>query len=141
MVKIDEEDGETIYLTRGDTTTGKFNRLAFNYEIKDLRTGEVELYEFQLTDKIAFIAMEKKGYSKKEIVRKEYTLEDLGYTEPATSVEIPLTEEDTKKFPLKNKRRTYWYDLVLNDITTMTGFNETGGKKMIVFPESGEIGE
>jgi len=141
MVKIDEEDGETIYLTRGDTTTGKFNRLAFNYEIKDLRTGEVEPYEFQLTDKIAFIAMEKKGYSKKEIVRKEYTLEDLGYTEPATSVEIPLTEEDTKKFPLKNKRRTYWYDLVLNDITTMTGFNETGGKKMIVFPESGEIGE
>ena len=140
MVKIDEEDGETIYLTRGDKTTGNINRLAFNYPICELRKDkeEMELYEFQLTDKITFVVMEKKGYSKREIIRKEYTLKDLGYTEPTTSVEIPLTEEDTKKFPLKNKAKTYWYDLVLNDTTTMLGFNEIGAKKIIVYPEVGE---
>lgn len=140
MVKIDEEDGETIYLTRGDKTTGNINRLAFNYPICELRKDkeEMELYEFQLTDKITFVVMEKKGYSKREIIRKEYTLKDLGYTEPTTSVEIPLTEEDTKKFPLKNKAKTYWYDLVLNDTTTMLGFNESGAKKIIVYPEVGE---
>ena len=140
MVKIDEDDGETIYLTRGDKTTGKINRLAFNYPICELgkENEKTELYEFQLKDKISFVVMEKKGYSRREIIRKEYTLKDLGYTEPTTSVEIPLTEEDTKKFPLKNKAKTYWYDLVLNDTTTMIGFDGNGGKKIIIYPESGE---
>ena len=141
MIKIDEEDGETIYLTRGDTTTGKINRLAFNYEIYNMETGKTELYEFQLEDKITFVAMQKKGYSKIEILRKEYTLKDLGYTEPSTSVEIPLTELDTKKFPLNNKAKTYLYDLVLNDTITMSGFDGSGGKKIIVYPEVGEKGE
>jgi len=141
LIKIDEEDGETIYLTRGDTTTGKINRLAFNYEIYNMEVGKNELYEFQLEDKITFVAMQKKGYSKIEILRKEYTLKDLGYTEPSISVEIPLTELDTKKFPLMNKAKTYWYDLVLNDTITMSGFDGSGGKKIIVYPEVGEKGE
>ena len=139
MVQLGEEDN--ILITRGDTTTGKYNRLAFNYHIQDLETGEKELYEFQPEDKITFVAIKKKGYTKKEILRKEYTLRDIGYTEPTTSVEIPLTEEDTKKFPLANKAKTYWFDLILNDTTTMLGLDENGGKQIIVYPEVGEIGE
>lgn len=139
MVQLDEEDN--ILITRGDTTTGKYNRLAFNYHIQDLETGETEPYEFQADDKITFVAIKKKGYTKKEILRKEYTLRDIGYTEPTTSVEIPLTEEDTKKFPLANKAKTYWFDLILNDTTTMLGLDENGGKQIIVYPEVGEIGE
>lgn len=139
MVQLDEEDN--ILITRGDTTTGKYNRLAFNYHIQDLETGKTEPYEFQPEDKITFVAIKKKGYTKKEILRKEYTLRDIGYTEPTTSVEIPLTEEDTKKFPLANKAKTYWFDLILNDTTTMLGLDENGGKQIIVYPEVGEIGE
>ncbi len=141
MVKIDEQDNRIIYLTRGDKTTGKINRLAIAHEIENLETGEKELYEFQLDDKISFIVMDKKGYSKSEILRKEYTLRDLGYVEPATSVEIPLEPEDTKKFPLKNKPKTYWYDVVLNDDFTIGGYSEDGASKIIVYPEGGEIGE
>ena len=141
MVRIDENDKETIYITRGDETTGKINRLAFYWEIYIMETGEKEKYEFQLDDKITFIAMQKKGYSKKEILRKEYTIRDLGYTEPTMTPEIPLTEEDTKKFPLKNKAKTYWYDIVLNENTTIGGYSENGGAKIIVYPESGELGE
>ena len=69
---------------------------------------------------------------------KEYTLADIGYTEPTEIVEIPLTKEDTKKFPLLNKKKTYWYDIVLNDTTTILGYDIEGAKELIVFPEAGE---
>lgn len=132
------EDGKTIHLTRGDATSKSYNRLAFNFPIYNFGTGQEEYYEFQITDKIAFICFEKKGYTKEEILRKEYTLEEIGYTEPTTVVEIPLTEEDTKKFPLTNKAQTYWYDIVLNDTTTILGFDDEGAKLIRVYPEGEE---
>ncbi len=141
MVAVNPEDQETIYITRGDKTTGEVNKLAFYSNIYNYVTNEVEKYQFKLTDKIAFVVFEKKGYTKKEILRKEFTLKDIGYTEPTTTVEIPLTAEDTKQFPLKNKGVTYWYDIVLNDDITLLGYDDNGGKKIIIYPEAGEIGE
>jgi len=136
MIAIEDR---TIHITRGDITTGKFNRLAFYLPIYNAETKEEEKYEFELTDKISFVVLEKKGYTKNEILRKEYTLKDLGYTEPTTVVEIPLTEEDTKKFPLLNKKATYWYDIALNETLTILGFDDEGAKKIIAYPEGGEI--
>lgn len=133
-----ESDNQTIYLTRGDATQKKFNRLAFQYPIYNIETGQEELYEFQPDDKISFVVMEKKGYDKEEILRKEYTLRDIGYIKPTTTPEIPLTAEDTKAFPLTSKKKTYWYDLVLNDEITILGIDDEGAKKIIVFPESEE---
>ena len=137
MIKIDE-DLTTIHLTRGDSTGIKHNKLAFKYPIYNFQTQEEEDYEFLPTDKIAFICMKKKGYTEEEILRKEYTLREIGYTAPATVVEIPLTAEETKRFPLINKKQTYWYDLVLNDTTTILGFDDDGAKKIIVYPEGEE---
>ena len=132
------EDGKTIHLTRGDATGKSYNRLAFNFPIFNFETEQEELYEFQLTDKISFICFEKKGYTKEEVLRKEYTLEEIGYTEPTTTVEIPLTAEDTKKFPLTNKGQTFWYDIVLNDTTTILGYDDEGAKIIRVYPEGEE---
>ena len=137
MIAIDD-DKETIYLTRGDTPQEKFNKIAFEFPIYNVETEEEELYEFQLNDKISFVVFEKKGYTKKEIFRKDYTIKDIGYIEPTTSPEIVLTEEETKMFPLSNKKQTFWYDLVLNDTTTMLGYDENGAKKIIVYPEADE---
>ena len=131
-------EGKEIHITRGDTTTGEFNRLAFCLPIYNAETQKEENYEFQLTDKISFVVYPKKGYTKNEILRKDYTLEDLGYTEPTQVVEIPLTEEDTTKFPLLNKKATYWYDIALNDTLTVLGFDDEGSKKIIVYPEGGK---
>lgn len=129
------EENTIIHITRGDMPTGELNRLAFYLPVFD---GEKETnYEFQLTDKISFVVFPKKGYTKNEIFRLEYTIEDLGYTEPTTVVEIPLTEELTSKFPLTNKRATYWYDISLNDTLTVLGFDDEGAKKIIVYPEGG----
>ena len=131
-------EGNTIHITRGDATGITHNRIAFKYPVYNFETQQEEDYTFQLTDKISFICFEKKGYTKEEILRKEYTLADIGYTEPTTTVELPLTAAETKKFPLTNKAQTFWYDLVLNDTDTMLGFDDEGAKKIIVYPEGQE---
>ena len=137
MVAI--EDNTIIHLTRGDITTGELNRLAFYLPVSD---GETETnYEFKPTDKISFVVFPKKGYTKNEIFRLDYTVEELGYTEPTTVVEIPLTEELTSKFPLLNKKATYWYDIALNDTLTVLGMDDEGAKKIIVYPAEVEGGK
>lgn len=135
MIAIEEN---TIHITRGDTPTGELNKLAFCLPIYNAKTKEDEYYEFKPEDKISFVAFDKKGYTKHEILRKDYLLSEIGYTENTTTPEIPLTEEDTKAFPLKNKAATYWYDIVLNDTLTVLGFDHEGSKKIIVYPECGE---
>lgn len=135
MIAIEDK---TIHITRGDATS-EFNRLAFYFPYYDKETEKEKNYKFKPTDKISFVVFEKKGYTKSEILRKEYTLADIGYTEPTETPEIPLTAEDTKKFPLTNKAQTYWYDIVLNDTTTILGYDNEGAKKLIVYPEAEEV--
>jgi hypothetical protein len=137
MIKIDE-DATTLHITRGDTPQAQYNRLCFCFPIYNFETEEVEYYEFQLTDEISFVVFEKKGYTKNEMFRLTYTISELGYTRPTDTPEIPLTEELMKKFPLLNKKQTYWYDIVLNDTTTIMGMDDEGAKKMIVYPEADE---
>ena len=131
------EDKQTIYLTRGDITD-KFHKIAFYYPIYNFATGKEENYTFKLTDKIAFVVKEKKGYTKQEVLRVEKTLAQMGEVEPTQYPEIQLTEDDTKAFDLLDKRKVYWYDIVLNDTTTILGYDEDGAKKLIVFPEAEE---
>lgn len=138
MMAIDTDDEVTLYLTRGDATHEDYNRLAFCFPIKNVTTGEIENYEFQLDDKITFVVFEKKGYTRLEILKKEYTLREIGYLSPTEYPEIILTEDDTKKFDLSNKRKVYWYDIVLNDDTTILGYDNDSGKKLIVFPGAEE---
>ncbi len=129
MIAVDGEDRTTIYLTRGD----KVDNLSFFYPILNKETGQEENYQFKKGDKISFIVVSKKGYTKDEVLRKEFVIEKK--TEYPV---IKLTAEDTKKFELKNKRVTYWYDIVLNDNVTILGYDDEGAKRLIVFPEGGE---
>ena len=138
MIKIDEEDKTTIMLTRGDSTDGYNNKICFTVPYIDESTGGTELKEIQVTDKISFVVYEKKSYTKKEVIRKNYTLRQLGYEVATKYPELSLTSEDTKKFPLSNKKITYWYDIVLNDEKTVVGYDEEGAKKIIVYPEAEE---
>lgn len=144
MIAVNPEDNRTIYLTRGDKTS-EFFKLAFYFPIWDYAAKEETKYLFQLDDKISFIVKDKKGYTGNEIFRIEKTIKEMGIETPTYYPEIQLTSEDTKKFDLLNKSKTYWYDIVLNDETTILGFmidddDKTGASKIIVFPE-GEEGE
>ena len=133
MIRINEDDNTILEVTRGNTTN-PFYRIAITFPLWNFETEEEENYVFQLTDKITFSVYEKKGYTKKPIFTKSYLVSSL-YNEPTESVEIPLTDTDTNKFELLNKKRKYWYDIVLNDTTTILGFDEKGGKQLIVYPE------
>lgn len=137
MIAIDT-DNTTLHITRGDTTGDKYNRLAFQYPIYNHATEQEELYEFQPKDKISFVVFNAKGYTKEELLRKEFTIAELGYNKPTTTPELKLTAEDTKVFPLLDKGKTYWYDLILNDDTTILGYDDEGAKQLIVYPEADE---
>lgn len=139
MIYIDE-DQETLYITRGDVPKD-FNRVAFYFPVFNMETGKEEKYQFQPSDKITFVVKDKKGYTKQEVLRVEKTIEELGYKLPTEMPELYLTEEDTKAFRLLNKRRTYWYDIVLNDTTTILGYDDEGAKRLIAFPEAREKNE
>lgn len=138
MIAIDE-DQKTIHLTRGDITGSEINRLAIQYPIWDIENEEEILYEFQLTDRITFTAFEPKGYTKWEIFSVSYTIAQLGYIAPTTTPEIIITSEMADSFELLNKKKTYWYEITLNDRNTILGMDDEGAKKIIVYPERTEV--
>jgi len=137
MIKIDEKT-QDLHLTKGDAPTSEYNRIAVCLPVLNVVTGEKEYYKFKLTDKLIMKVFDKKGYTKPEIFKLEWTVEGLGYPEEQESVEIPLTEELTKMFPQSNKKKTYWYDISLNGTTTILGMNDKGAKKIIVYAEGDE---
>lgn len=134
MILINEDDKQTLYITRGDAPNGEINKVAFRLPLYNFSTEEVEDYEFQLTDEIVFSVYEKKGYTHNEILRKTYTISDLGYVEPTTTPELQITQTDTMKFPLDNKKQTYFYEIVLNGKTTIIGDNDNKTNKIVVYP-------
>lgn len=136
MIKIDD-DLTTIHLTRGDASHEGYNRICFYFPIWDFENDEETRYEFQPTDEITLIVFEKKGYTKRELLNKSYTLSEIGYATPTETPEIELSAEDTEVFEKTNKRKTYFYEIKLNGDTTIIGSDEDGDKKIIVYP-SGE---
>lgn len=133
MIKIDD-DQTTIHLTRGDATHSDYNRIAFYFPIWDDEQEEETKYEFQLTDTITFLVYEPKGYTKRELLKVEKTIAELGYITPTETPELILTSEDTSVFELDNKKHTYNYEIILNGDTTILGSDDEGDKKIIVYP-------
>ena len=137
MITVDK-DGTTIRVTRGDATGIYNNKLAFVCPYIDMKTKKKKEMTIKLNDVISFVVYEKKGYTKKEILRKDYTLRQIGYRKETTTPELPLEELETKQFPLTNKPVTYWYDIVINNKYTVIGYDDKGPKKVVVYPEADE---
>ena len=133
MIRIDD-DQTTIHLTRGDATHTDYNRIAFYFPIWDDEEQEETKYEFKTTDVITFLVYEPKGYTKRELLKVEKTIAELGYSEPTETPELVLTSEDTSVFELDNKKHTYNYEIILNGDTTILGSDEDGDKRIIVYP-------
>lgn len=133
MIAIDE-DQSTIRLTRGDATHEDYNTLPFYFPIWNEAQQTETNYSFKTTDKITFVVYEKKGFTKREILKIEKTIQQLGYNTATTTPSLVLTSADTMKFPESNKQQTYWYSIILNDDTTIVGMDEDGAKKLVVYP-------
>ena len=134
MILINEDDKQTIYLTRGDEPDGEINKVVIRYPLFNFATEEIEYYNFQLTDEITLKVYEKKGYTKKEVLTKTYKISDLGYINPTDKPEFYITQSDTLKFPLDNKKQTYFYEIILNDTATIIGASDNGTNKIVVYP-------
>lgn len=127
MFVINEDN--SIYVTRGDV-------LFFTVEAKDRESGEV--YTFKLGDVLRVKVYERKG-CENVVLQKDFPV-----AADTESVEIFLTEDDTKIGEIINKPKDYWYEVELNPDTnpqTIIGYHEEGAAIFKLFPEGEDIAE
>ena len=124
MFEVDE-DTKQINITRG-------NAGVLEITAEDENENP---YEFQVGDIVRFKVFKKKNCGCVELQK------DVKVNEICTSVDMPLTSEDTKIGDLINKETPYWYEVELNPDTnckTIVGFDKKGEKVFMLYPEGDE---
>lgn len=119
-------DDMSIYLTRGDT--------ALLSVIADEEDGTAHI--FRAGDVIRFKVTEKKAC---DVVVLQ---KDVAVTEKTDTVEILLTEEETRIGEVISKPTDYWYEIEINpysDPQTIVGYDEDGAKILKLFPEGATV--
>lgn len=114
MIKVDAD--KTIRVSRGD---------GFSLNVS-ANGGE---YEFQLNDVVRLRVYNKKGYEDEPLLDVSKTV-----TDETTSVTLNVTKEQNVFSGDINKPMTYWYEISLNEDTTIIGYDEDGAKLFIVYP-------
>lgn len=91
-------------------------------------------YTFEEGDKVIFSLYNKGKMNEKAILIKE-----VNATPNTTTLDISFTNEETKIGEMTNKPVEYWYEIELNDRYTVIGYDDTGAKKFILYPEGSQI--
>jgi hypothetical protein len=120
-------DDLSIYATRGDA-------VFFSVTADD----DGKPYVFQAGDLVRIKVYGKKA-AENVVLQKDFPV-----TEDTESVEILLTEEDTKIGDVISKPKDYWYEVELNPFTnpqTIIGYDEDGAKVFRLYPEGNDIEE
>lgn len=125
MIKYDSFTKQ-IQINRGDSTT-----LAI--KAKD---SNGDPYTFSVGEKVKLSITEKKNEG--NVVFEKTVIVDT----EGTTVNIPLSSEDTKIGEIISKPVTYWYEVSVltlnNEIQTIIGYDDTGAKEFILNPEAGD---
>ena len=116
MFKI---EGKTIKINRGD---------------KGVIGLTIPGYQFQVGDIVTIGVYEKKGLERNSKLFKSIEVETT-----CDELEIKLTKEDTSIDEIVNKPITYWYEIELNNETTIVGYDEEGPAEFILYPEGSDI--
>lgn len=119
-------DDLSIYITRGDTAL--FNVTA------TMDNGEN--YVFRAGDVVRFKVTEKKACENVMIQK------DFAVSAESETVEIFLSEEETKIGDVISKPTDYWYEIELNPFTnpqTLVGYDDEGAKIFKLFPEGKDL--
>jgi hypothetical protein len=115
MFKIKDKN---MYLNRGDQITIEL-------------TGN---QDFQVGDVIKFSVVKENDYNT-VYLQKTFTV-----GEESDTFSITLTSDETRiGDPIKTSSKTYWYEIELNGIDTLIGYDEDGGKKFILYPEAADL--
>lgn len=115
----------SIYGTRGDI-------MFFGVSAYD----DGEQYEFQAGDVVRFKVYAKKA-ADNVVLQKDFPV-----TEATKTVEIFLSEDDTKFGEVISKPTDYWYEVELNpgeNPQTIIGYDEEGAKVFKLYPEGADI--
>lgn len=128
---IDENTPGTVYWY--DTENRVLYDSNYNESTTDINTLTMVKYEFQPSDVIEFKIYEKNGYNKPPLKTIIVTIDTT-----CTSVSIPLTKADTTFAKIENREVVYWYDITLNDDSTVVCYNENGAKEIIIYPAKGD---
>lgn len=126
MFQLNKDD-LSIYATRGDI-------LFFTVSMHD--TGED--CKFHPGDVVRIKVFEKKK-AEAVVLQKDFPV-----VMETDSVEIFLSEEDTKMGGVISKPKDYWYEVELNPYNnpqTIIGYDEDGAKVLKLFPEGDDIPE
>lgn len=124
MFQINED--KSIYLTRGDACIIKV-------EVTDNKGNIQTLHEGYI---VRLKVFDKKGCGC-VVLQK-----DVKVNSEMTSVQIPLSKEETKIGEIINKPKDYWYEIELNPDKapqTIVGYDEDGAKILKLFPEGGDM--
>lgn len=119
-------DDLSINITRGDTAVFTVNAVE--------ESGEN--YLFQKGDVLRIKVTEKKA-CENVMFQKDFVVE-----EETETVEMLLTEEDTKIGEVISKPTDYWYEVELNPLTnpqTIIGYDDDGAKIFKLFPEGKDV--
>lgn len=118
---------KTIHLTRGDACTISVGLTKKNQD------GTDEPYIFKAGDIVSIGVYPVKGLNTTPLLFKSITLE-----EESDRADIPLSSEETKLGVISSKATKYWYEIQLNHIFTIVGFDEDGPKLLNLYPEGVE---
>jgi len=127
MYKI---EGRNIYITRGDACVISIK----SSELNEL--GEKVSHIFKQGDILSLGIYKENGYSKGPMFYKEITLD-----EDSEIVDFILTSEDTKFGKYINKPKNYWYEIQYNKDQTILGYDESGPKLFVLYPEGDDSSE
>ena len=89
---------------------------------------------FKLGDKFKF-SIVKKGDYNDVVFQKEFEV-----SEDSTEYFLTFTGDEMRFGEPISKKKEYWYEIDLNDDTTLIGSDETGDKKFILYPEASRKG-
>lgn len=101
------------------------NTLRFDYSI----LGGETPYVFVEGDKIVFSVYEPFGLEENPVLSMEFTPEP-----DTTEMTIEIPKDKMKFAPMSSMERDYWYEITLNEETTL-GFDENGAKIITIYPE------
>lgn len=123
MFTINEDN--SIYVTRGD---------ACAFSVTAEKDGENYLFK-------AGDVLRIKVYGKKD-AENVVLQKDFPVTRETETVDIILTEQDTKIGEVISKPKDYWYEVELNPLTnpqTIIGYDEEGARLFKLFPEGRDL--
>lgn len=119
MLKIKNND---IYLTRGDEAT-----INISVPLDDGTN-----YVFQTND-VVYFTVKKKYSDTSPILRKE-----IHFAQETEVAVLNLTKSDTTLGGLKDVPIKYVYDISINAVKTIIGYDEDGAKYFVIYPEASD---